>query len=120
MKIKQHVVITDPNKLMKGNLNCFNLFESECRHMTGWIDCGLVEIDVTVDMSLVLAEATDDINAKIGAAAALLQTLENEKAELLALPAPEDEYEDTVYNNDESEDDIADRENKILDSQERR
>ena len=124
MKIKQHVVITDPSKFLKGNLNCFNLFESDCSHMRGWIDCGQVEIEVNVNADLAMDIATHTINEKIGAASALLQTLENEKAELLSLPAPSEphmsEYDaENEYNSDESLTEIGDRENAILDAQER-
>ena len=119
MKITQHVVITDPESFLKGNYwGCFNLFDHKSEQ-PDWINCGEIELNIEVDSADVVRIVSDELDEQISKANAVVAVLEQKKAELLALPAPSDEYEDTVYNNDESEDDIADRENKILDAQER-
>ena len=121
MKIKQHVVITDPAKFLKGDYySCFTLFSSEC-NIDGWIECGELELNIEVDSADVVRIVSDELDEQISKANAVVAVLEQKKAELLALPAPEvkpyHEYDDYP---EESETEIGDRENNILDAQERR
>ena len=93
MKITQHIVITDPEAFLKGNYySCFSLFNHATK-IEGWINCGEIELDLDVDTGEVLKVAADEIDKDIGKATAVLNVLEQKKAELLALPAPEDEPE---------------------------
>ena len=95
MKIKQHVVITDPAKFLKGQYySCFTLFEGGCK-IDGWIDCGEVTLNIEVDSADVIRVATDELDEQISKANAVLSVLEQRKAELLALPGPG--YDPTVH-----------------------
>ena len=88
MKLKQHLVITDPAAFLKGNYSsCFALFDHKAGYH-GWIDAGIIEFDVNVDSGLVLKTAQAELDEEIGKATAVLNVLEQRKAELLALPAP--------------------------------
>ena len=89
MKIKQHLAICDPEAFIKGKYGyCFSLWGHKTT-TEGYIDCGEIEIDVDVDSGKVIQAAVDEINRDIGKATAALDILERRKAELIALPAPE-------------------------------
>ena len=125
MKVVQQVYITRPDSFLdQSNSDMgLNLFGDTLYKPDGWIHCGEVTLNLDVDVAdltkTVIATLKNEVQKEIAESASRQFSLNRRIDELLALPAP-DEYEDTVYNNDESEDDIADRENKILYSQERR
>ena len=124
MKIKQFVVITNPAEFLKGDYySSLNLFDHET-NIDGWIGCGEITLDIEVDSDELIRIVTDDLDTQIGAATAILESLEQKKAEFLSLPAPSEphmsEYDaENEYNSDESITEIGDRENAILDAQER-
>ena len=65
MKIKQHAVITNPAEFLKGDYSrCFALFGDQIS-VDGWIDCGQIEFDVTVDNRQVLDVVLTALEEKI-------------------------------------------------------
>ena len=126
MKVVQQVYITRPDAFLdQANADMgLNLFGDTLYKPDGWVHCGEITLNLDVDVAdltkTVIATLKNEVQKEIAESASRQFSLNRRIDELLALPAPSDEYEDTVYNNDESEDDIADRENNILDAQERR
>ena len=125
MRVVQQVYITRPDSFLdQSNSDMgLNLFGNTLYKPDGWVHCGEVTLELDVDVAditkTVIATLKNEVQKEIAESASRQFSLNRRIDELLALPAPSDEYEDTVYNNDESEDDIADRENNILDAQER-
>ena len=69
-------------------IRSFTLFSYKAGY-SGWIDAGEITLDVNVDSGLVLKTAQAELDEEISKANAVLSVLEQKKAELLALPAPE-------------------------------
>jgi hypothetical protein len=85
MKIKQYLTITDPVDFLRGNYyDCFNLF-SHATTVSDWICCGEIEFDVDVDTCKVRDVAVQEIETKLTAARVLLDQLESQKRDLLAI-----------------------------------
>ena len=118
MKIKQHVVLTQPAQFLKGNYSsCFTLFDYKTG-IDGWIDCGEVTLNIEVDSDDVIRVATQDLDEQISKANAVLSVLETRKAELLALPAPNEVkpyHEYDGYPAEETQDEIHQYENSRVD-----
>lgn len=85
MKIKQFLHITDAAAFLKGDYTrCFSLFDHVSTYES-WIVSGPVELDVDVDTGKVRDLAMQEIETKITAARVLLDTLESNKRDLLAI-----------------------------------
>ena len=95
MKIKQHVVITQPAQFLKGNYSSFFTLFYYKTGIDGWIDCGEVTLNIEVDSADVVRIVSDELDEQISKANAVLSVLETRKAELLALPGPG--YDPTVH-----------------------
>ena len=126
MKIKQYLVITNPAGFLKGDFHsCFALYGTNKHLPDDWTECGQIEIDVNVDTGELIKKAQADIDANILKAQGVIEALERKKAELLALPAPTEEWMDGVsrpvnmYPPDESREEIARAESAVLDAAER-
>ena len=90
MKIKQNVYITREEKFIRNpESSCYSLDPG--RHMDDtWIFVGEVEFDVSdVNTSGMIESVSAEIDQKISELYNAIQVAENRKAELLALPAPE-------------------------------
>ena len=113
MKIKQFLFITNPDKFLKGDYNCFSIFD-EPLGPDEWILCGEIEIDVDVDSGEIVEQVVKSIKDEIveikGKHDTAIGILERRLGELTALPAPE--------NNEETREEIGDSENRAIDSQE--
>jgi hypothetical protein len=88
MKLTQYLVITNPEKFARGNYDCLSLFDHKPT-VEKWIVVKQIEIDIDVDHSEVVKSATDTLNEEIATNTAMNNVLEQRKAELLCLPAPE-------------------------------
>jgi hypothetical protein len=85
MKIKQHVVITNPMDFQKGDHhNCFALFGSES-NVDQWVNCGEIELDINVSIDdvrntcLATIEAEEEeVKAEFSAKLVLLERAKNE------------------------------------------
>ena len=86
MKIKLHLAITNPEKFLKGDWDCFNLFANNDFYADHWIKAGEVEFEVDMDSAMVVQRATSALDAEMGKLSAAMNVLEQRKAELLALP----------------------------------
>jgi hypothetical protein len=65
VKIKQHVVITDPDQFLRGDFQtCFTLYSTPTQ-IGNWIDCGEVELDINVDHDQVTAKVLEVLDAEI-------------------------------------------------------
>ncbi len=89
MKIKQHLILTEPLNFAKGDYDdCFTLFE-HAPSVEGWFDCGEVEFEVDIDTKKVIQSSLEAIEAKEqeikDKAAAALEALRAEKSTLLAI-----------------------------------
>ena len=85
MKIKQFLTITDPSAFLKGDhSSCFSLFNHRCDY-EGWVVCGEVEFDVDIDTMKVRETAMQKIETQLTAARVLLNTLESQRRDLLAI-----------------------------------
>ena len=83
MKIKQYVVITNPEAFLRGNFySCFDIYDRN-PEIPGWIGCGEIEFEIEVDSAEVVKITTDAINEEIAKEQAKLEILERRKAELL-------------------------------------
>jgi len=90
MKIKQHVVITKPDRFLQGDYDyCMTLFGSEVTLIDGWIDCDEIELDLDVDLAEMTVTVVTAIDKKIEQErdefASKIWVLETRKQELLAL-----------------------------------
>ena len=104
MKLKQHIVLTEPGNFLKGDYHsCFNLYDSvECLPKD-WVDCGVIEIDVNPDTGKMLEKVAADLDYKIERAKLAITVLENQKRELLALTHQRTEDpDDTIKRHKES------------------
>ena len=94
--IKQFVVITDPERFLRGDLNCFSLFRSASYLPKDWTVAGEIEFEINVDTKELLQKATAEIDADMGKLEAAMNVLEQRKRELLAIthqPEPVPQYE---------------------------
>lgn len=100
MKLKQQLVITDPEAFLRGDYSsCFTLFNRKITY-NDWVHCGEIEIDLSeVDTSKMVQTVADAIDEKVAKHIAIIEVLKNRKAELLALPAPDKdcEHENVEY-----------------------
>lgn len=88
MKLKLHVIITDPEAFLKGDyFHCMTL-SSDKTTVPGWVNCGQIEVSLDVNRGEVLEVAAKTITEEMGRCSAAMNVLEQRKAELLALPAP--------------------------------
>jgi len=104
MKLKQHIVLTEPENFLKGDYHsCFSLYDSVEYLPDGWIDCGVIEIDINPDTGKMIEKVAADIDRKIETAKLAVTVLENQKRELLALTHQRTEDpDDTVKRHKES------------------
>ena len=67
MKIKQHLVITDIERFNSGNYNtCFSLVgPGIVDSLLEYVDCGPVEVEVTVNKGKVIAQGVRRLEAQI-------------------------------------------------------
>ena len=66
MKIKQHLVITNPDAFLRGDYtDCFTLYDSPSDTIDGWIDCGEIELNVQVDTGAALIKVTAAIDKQM-------------------------------------------------------
>jgi len=97
MKIKQQVVIRDPDAFLKGVFDrCFTLYGLDCRFIPDdWIKCGEIEFDVDIDSVDIIQVVSDAIKNEIRQETeihyAKITVLENRLSELLALEAPKED-----------------------------
>ena len=85
MKFKQFLTITDAAAFLKGDYSsCFSLYDHAVS-VKDWIVCGEIEIDVDVDTGKARDIAMQEIETKLTAARVLLNALENQKRDLLAI-----------------------------------
>ena len=93
MKFKQHIVITDPEKFLRGDYHsCFGLYDSPVCLPKSWLHVGEIEFDIDPDTSKLIQIVTEEIDEKINKATAVLNVLEQRKSELLAITyQPEEE-----------------------------
>ena len=119
--IKQFVVITDPERFLRGDLNCFSLFRSASYLPKDWTVAGEIEFEINVDTKELLSKATSELDADMGKLTAAMNVLEQRKRELLAIThQPEEEYSDEkILAGEESLDEIAARELHAFNSLER-
>ena len=133
MKIKQNLFITYPDAFLRGDYNsCFSLYQLEsCPDE--WILCGDIELDmsdydiVESDVSLQVIKAIDaEMTQSTIEYNKRMAMLKGRKQELLALPQPDeddgadDDFDRWQNNEEDSRDEIARRENYLIDSQEDR
>ena len=86
MKVKQHIVIKDIMAFQRGDYsNCFTVFGTETKGVTGWIDVGEIEFDIDVDMDdikktcIAQIELQEEaVRAELGAKLTLLERAKNE------------------------------------------
>ena len=109
MKIKQHVVISNPDKFLQGNYsNCFNLLDDRMTELmvreSGWVDCGDIELDIDVSGEKITASILKALDAEIKKERAerslKMDLLQTRKDELLALthePNPAADFERDSY-----------------------
>jgi len=93
MKLNLHLVITDPDKFLKGNYSyALSLFEDEPK-VDSWINVGKVTLDIDVPMDSVTLKVIKAIDKQLEEEAETynkrVDTLKQRKAELLSLPAPQ-------------------------------
>ena len=129
MKVKLHLVCTNTEGYLKGNYNhVFTFLDHSCLP-DDWVSCGWMEIDVEIDVENAIGIASKIIDRDMGKLTAAMNVLEQRKKELLAITyQPEEKYKDGIYPEysdekcpaEESLTELADRENRILDAQERR
>ena len=93
MKVKLNLYISNPEAFIRGDRDlCFAI--SSGRHMDDeWVFCTDFECAFDVDDDLILDSATSELDSDIGKHTAAITILEQRKAELLALPAPENDDE---------------------------
>lgn len=89
MKLKMHLVLTDPDSFLRGRYDyCFHLY-TEDPNVSGWVHCGTVDLDVNVDRGPLIKATVDAINHEIEKVrddcAAQLDVLQRRKDELLAI-----------------------------------
>lgn len=89
MKIKQHLMICDPQAFAKGDFfSCLNLYGKSI-DVSEWIDCGEVELTINVSEEKLVAtsiKTLDKQEAKLREEfAAALGRIETERANLRAL-----------------------------------
>ena len=67
MKIKQHLVITDIERFNSGNDNtCFSLVGAGVvDSLPDYVDCGPVEVEVTVSKGKIIAQGVKRLEAQI-------------------------------------------------------
>ena len=90
MKVKLNLYISNPEAFARDpqSHGAYALLNGRWMDKD-WIFAGEVEFSIDVDTKTVLDAAQDDITAEIGKHTAAINILEQRKAELLALPAPE-------------------------------
>ena len=93
MQLKLCLVITDPDKFLKGNYSCaLSLFDHEPK-VPSWINAGNVTLDIDVSMDSVTMKVIKAIDKQLEEEAETynkrVDTLKQRKAELLSLPAPQ-------------------------------
>ena len=89
MKIKQFVVIANPEDFMRGDYSsCFTLFHSDKHLPDNWIVCGEIDVDIDVDTGAVLKQATDEIDREMHVLQAAMIKLQNRKQDLLCIEGP--------------------------------
>jgi len=90
MKIKQHLVITDPERFLRGDYDgCFSLYTGD-PGITGWIGCGEITITVNPDIvamtNMVIEKIDQRIDEEEKEYNSKMLILKARKDELLALP----------------------------------
>ena len=122
MKVKQYVVITNPNQFLESDYtDGMSLFGSPDYLPKKWIICGEIEIDLDVDVNDITKTVIGHMDAAISEKTAIfnaeIRALNARKQELMALPAPHmSEYDAKhEYNSDDSIEEDERRENAILD-----
>ena len=85
MKVKQYVVITDPERFLKGNMGCFSIYANTKYLPEEWTVVGEVEFEINVDTKELLSKATAELDADMGKLTAAMNVLEQRKKELLAI-----------------------------------
>ena len=94
MKIKQQLHISNPEAFMRGDYSyCFSLFNFAVSDDSTYIHVGEIELDVNVDKEDCVDAIITTLDEEIGKHTAALNVLEQKKAELLALPAPDKDDE---------------------------
>jgi hypothetical protein len=96
--MKQRVYITNPEQFLRGDTKtCFKLFSEDYNDEwipETWFHCADVEFEPDVDFAAITAATISAIDDKVkeetAEHAARMHILEQRKAELLALPAPDD------------------------------
>ena len=89
MKFKQHIVITNPEKFLKGDYHsCFGLYDSPNYLPDDWTPVGEIEFDIDPDTNQLIQIVTDTIDADMGKLTAAMNVLEQRKKELLAIEGP--------------------------------
>ncbi len=91
MKIKQTIVITDPDVFLRTNYTSgMNLFDSNRNLPKEWIVCGEIDLDIDVNINDITLTVINTINeamkAETAKHASRMCSLETRKQELLALP----------------------------------
>ena len=90
MKLKLHLYITEPEDFMKGDYDwCFKVSSNDNLNGGGWISCGEAELNISVDTGTVISKTVGALSKKIDEEKAVfsarLKSLEDRKANLLAL-----------------------------------
>ena len=90
MKIKQHLLITDPERFLRNNYDgCFSLYTND-PGIQGWISCGAIELTCNVDMDAITKYVLNEINDRIEKEESeyneKMRVLKSRRDELLALP----------------------------------
>ena len=132
MKVKQYVVITDPERFLKGDMSCFTLLPNTNYLPKDWTVFDTVEFAVySSEHAELLQKATAELDADMGKLEAAMNVLEQRKRELLAIthqPEPVPQYEkdhpeeysdEKILSDEESLDEIAARELRAFNSLER-
>jgi len=94
MKIKQQVVIREPNRFLRGDyVATFTLYGIDCEFIPDeWIKCGTVEFDIEVNSDDVIKIVSETIEEEIekekGDHYARMTALQSRLSELLALEPP--------------------------------
>ena len=88
MKLKLHLVCTNPEGYLKGNYNhCFTFLDHKMIP-DEWISCGWMEIDVEVDVANAIGVVSKVLDREIGKHTAALNVLESRKKDLLCIEGP--------------------------------
>ena len=88
MKLKFHLVITDPEAFLRGDYTYSLHLYTENPQVDAWSTVGQIEVDINPDTQKLTEQASAEIDAELSNARAKVQLLERRKSELVALPAP--------------------------------